>query len=139
MDNGETRTDEFGRVIAKGLHDSVLVSLQLQTREKASLEFRAAHGPLLVVFEGLGDFGIEGLREGAIAATLWAHDLGSLNAPPIEAWEILWAGDMRMGDPGTALLVKRSAAAFRYLAVVECSYGGRLACLCNRVWVGQPE
>ncbi len=125
--------DEFGRLRVRGIHDSSLVALRVDP-DRVSVLLRDDKVKLFIEFSRVGEFGIRALRRGAIISTVYAYELGA-RRPPVAAWEALWAGDVSMTAPGSELEIARATGAFKFLVLIECSYGGELAILCNEISV----
>jgi len=130
-----------GQMTGFGFHDAVLVALSIAFDRQFEASFRRTDGALVQLrLTGLGPVGTFGIRNGAIVSDVFAWSLSDVPADSINqpdgAWGVLFGGDIRRPEAlqhAVEVIIKR--AEFSWMVLIECSYGGSLAALCQEVEV----
>ena len=132
------RTDQNGMLIGARIHDSRLVSLAIISEVRMELKFRRLSGELvMLVLNGLHEFNVVEMWDGAIASELFVWNVGSVpdeawNVPD-SAWNVLFTKRLRPQDDRRAVKKIVEAHPDAFLVQLACSYGGNIAAVCEAI------
>jgi hypothetical protein len=129
-----------GQLTGFGLHDSVLVGLSVEFDRSLRASFRRPDGSTAQLsLLGLGPVGAVALRNGAIVAEVFIWAPKQVPEDSIElvdgAWSVVFAGDIKQGDIRRVAERHISQGQFSWMVLIECSFGGSLAALCQQIEV----
>jgi hypothetical protein len=132
------RINNFGQIVGFNLHDSVLTGLFYEDARSLVLTVRCLDGALVrIILGGVGPLGILGLRNGAIVGDVYAWAPARVPASSIGlfdgAWNVLFANDIPLADLPSASKRIADSNKFAFIVLIQCSYGGALAALCQTV------
>ncbi len=129
--------DQFGRIMGPRLRDGYLTGVWYSEGQRLKLQIQnLANERIEIEFLEIIEMNITQLCNGAIISDV---SLWKVNSTPVawnvpdSAWNILFSE--RYGLAGAQEKARKLAREHPYfwLAQVECSYGGAMAAICNRV------
>lgn len=132
------KADEFGRALVPGVHDGRIASFAFADGDYVHLGIRPASGRLIQVeLSGVGEMNVRDLCNGSIVSAVYVWNVRTVPPTtwnlPDSGWNLLLAGRVAQADlkeVAARIALKRAKS---WLVQVECSYGGAMAIVCDRV------
>jgi hypothetical protein len=127
-----------GQVTGFRIHDAVVTAFSYEDGAELTLRVRRVDGTRArVVFRGVGEVGTNCFRAPAIISDIFAWSPSK--TPPTAltwvhgAWNVFFAGELRAESLEKAVRGIISRNKHQHVVLVECSYGGVLAAMCNDI------
>lgn len=131
-------TDEFGRARVAGVHDGRILKVAFAYGDYLHLWIKSpSNGLVAVELSGLGDLVFSDFYNTPIVSTVFVWPVRSVprssRGASNSGWDLLFASRYKKDD------VKETAARIALkrpqslLVQVECSYGGAIVAICDRV------
>lgn len=131
--------DADGRVLHKGIHDSLLVALSVGDDGAFGLKLRSESGTFVsVVMNEVYDYNFSDICNESIVSDLFAWKIG--DAPdafdiPDSAWNILFSARYDPEDVIKIAEKRRKMHGELFLVLLSCSYAGSIAVICRELSV----
>lgn len=130
--------NEFGQLTKLGLHDASIVGFSYRYDEEFSFDMRRVDGSAVSLsLTKVTRFGCSGFQKGAIVSDVYIWRPGltpAWHASDAEgAWAVLFGNEIDVATLPSVIkpIVEGREASF--LVLVECSYGGSIALLCEEI------
>lgn len=127
-----------GQVTNLRIHDAVLTAFSYEDGAALTLRVRREDGTRAkIIFRGVGEVGTNYFRAPAIISDIYAWSPSQ--TPPTAltgthgVWNVFFAGELSSESLERAARGVIDRNGHRYIVLVECSYGGVLAAVCDRI------